>query len=356
MEEKNLIEQIKTAYYNAEKMLRVLPEEIGATVRKTLEGAVRLFWTKKIPNERMPSLYEALTDERFSSCFNEFVISDMHAIRKIGNSGNGGAHLSSKNVFLPKAEDLLSRLKSCIKAIEDVLDVKIITPSVVIENTSYDVKQDVTEISHTKHSFEQRVDKIADSIEKYFNCSNNTLLQKTKNIVLRFMQKHPNCAIMSVGLSQADIFRCCGFSWGYQENATESNQQYWIVACLKELESEDLVQQDIATKFWRLTQKGTNIAIDITEFSGLKISQAGEEIRKQAKAIVLEYMNSSPDCARYGKGLRQAELFRLCGFDWGDYKKAEPSRQQYWVIGLLRALENEGFVQRDSVSKKWRLV
>lgn len=138
MEEKDLIEQIKTAYYNAEKMLRVLPEEIGVTVRKTLEGAVRLFWTKKIPNERMPSLYEALTDERFSSCFDEFVISDMHAIRKIGNSGNGGAHLSSKNVFLPKAEALLARLKGCIKAIEDVLEVKIITSSIIVEDTFED--------------------------------------------------------------------------------------------------------------------------------------------------------------------------------------------------------------------------
>ena len=142
MEEKDLIEQIKTAYNNAEKMLRVLPEEIGTTVRKTLEGAVRLFWAKKFQNERMPSLYEALTDERFSSCFDEFVISDMHAIRKIGNSGNGGAHLSSKNVFLPKAEDLLARLKACIKAIEEVLEVKIITPSIIVEGScENDIKE-----------------------------------------------------------------------------------------------------------------------------------------------------------------------------------------------------------------------
>ena len=35
-----------------------------------------------------------------------------------------------------------------------------------------------------------------------------------------------------------------------------SNQQYWIVACLKELESEQLVQQDVGTKFWRLTNNG----------------------------------------------------------------------------------------------------
>ena len=182
------------------------------------------------------------------------------------------------------------------------------------------------------------------------------ILQKTKNIVLRFMQKQPNCAVMARGLTQADIFRCCGFSWGQQENATVSYQQYWIVACLKELESKQLVQQDVGTKFWRLTKNGETATVDVSEFSGLKFSQAGEEIRKQSKVLVLTYMKSQPDCARCGKGLRQAELFRVCGFDWGDYEKAEPTRQQYWVIGLLRTLENEGFIQRDNISKKWRVV
>ena len=182
------------------------------------------------------------------------------------------------------------------------------------------------------------------------------ILQKTKNVVLGFMRKNPNCSITSIGLTQSEIFHCCGFSWGYQESSTESNQQYWIVACLKELEFEGLVQQDIATKFWRLTEKGTSIVINITEFAGLKIRQAGEEIRKQSKMLVLDYMKSNEDCAYYGKGLRQAQLFRLCGFDWGEYEKAESSRQQYWIVGLLRTLEKEGLVQRDGVSKKWRLV
>lgn len=347
MEEKDLIEQIKTAYYNAEKMLRVLPEEIGVTVRKTLEGAVRLFWTKKIPNERMPSLYEALTDERFSSCFDEFVISDMHAIRKIGNSGNGGAHLSSKSVFLPKAEDLLTRLKSCIKAIEDVLEISIITPKI-----------DIAEFLNQNNAKKKTISPppIGNSTNTPVHKVDIDILKKTKNIVLRFMQKQPNCAIMASGLTQADIFRCCGFSWGYQENATESNQQYWIVACLKELESEKLAQQDVGTKHWRLTKDGETQTIDVSEFSGLKFSQVGEKIREQSKNIVLDYMKLNDDCARYGKGLRQAELFRVCGFDWGDYEKAEPTRQQYWVIGLLRTLEGEGVIQRDNVSKKWRLL
>lgn len=347
MEEKDLIEQIKTAYNNAEKMLRVLPEEIGTTVRKTLEGAVRLFWAKKFQNERMPSLYEALTDERFFSCFDEFVISDMHAIRKIGNSGNGGAHLSSKNVFLPKAEDLLARLKACIKAIEEVLEISIITPKI-----------DIAEFLNQNNAEKKTISTPpnGNSVNTPVHKADIDVLQKTKNIVLRFMQKQPNCAIMARGLTQADIFRYCGFGWGNQENATESNQQYWIVACLKELESEKLVQQDVGTKHWRLTKEGEAKTVEVSEFSGLKFSQVGVKIREQSKNIVLDYMKLNDDCARYGKGLRQAELFRVCGFDWGDYEKAEPTRQQYWVIGLLRTLEGEGVIQRDNASKKWRLL
>lgn len=185
----------------------------------------------------------------------------------------------------------------------------------------------------------------------------DTILQKTKNIVLRFMQKQSECSQNSEGLKQTVIFHYCGFSWGSRENATESNQQYWIIACLKKLESENFVQQDITTKLWRLTEMGTKKDIDLSEFFGLKkFRDAGEVIREQSKSLILSYMKSNVYCASYGKGLSQAELFRICGFDWGEYKKAEPTRQQYWIVGLLRTLESEGIIQRDSVSKKWRLV
>ena len=327
-------------------MLRVIPEEIASVVRKTLEGAVKLFWIKKFQNTRMSSLNDALSDKQFRSYFDEFILSDMDIIRKIGNSGQGGAHISP-NVFLAKAEDLLARLKGCIKAIEDVLEISIITPKI-----------DITKFLN-QNNIEKKIistPTIEKSINTLVHKADIDVLQKTKNIVLRFMQKQPNCASMARGLTQADIFRYCGFSWGNQENATESNQQYWIVACLKDLEIEKLVQQNAGSKHWRLTKDGETKIVDVSEFSGLKFSQVGEKIKEQSKNIVLDYMKSNSDCARYGKGLRQAELFRVCGFDWGDYEKAEPTRQQYWVIGLLRTLEGEGVIQRDDVSKKWRLL
>jgi len=45
----------------------------------------------------------------------------------------------------------------------------------------------------------------------------------------------------------------------------------------------------------------------------------------------------------------------MCGFDWGEYEKATSSNQQYWVVALVRELENEGEIERDPSTKHWRL-
>ena len=81
----------------------------------------------------------------------------------------------------------------------------------------------------------------------------------------------------------------------------------------------------------------------------------GTELRLAIKELVFDYMKNSPDCAVYADGLKQAEIFRQCGLDWGEYPNATSSNQQYWIVALLRALESEGKVQRDVDSKKWRI-
>jgi len=81
----------------------------------------------------------------------------------------------------------------------------------------------------------------------------------------------------------------------------------------------------------------------------------GAAIREQSKKLVLSFMRNSPECIPCNKGLRQAEIFRECGFDWGDFPNAETTKQQYWIVALLRELETEGTVQRDSDTKYWRL-
>lgn len=81
----------------------------------------------------------------------------------------------------------------------------------------------------------------------------------------------------------------------------------------------------------------------------------GTELRLAIKELVFNYMKNSPDCAVYADGLKQAEIFRQCGLDWGEYPNATSSNQQYWIVALLRELEFEGKVQRDVDSKKWRI-
>ena len=81
----------------------------------------------------------------------------------------------------------------------------------------------------------------------------------------------------------------------------------------------------------------------------------GTEFRLAIKELVLDYMKNSPDCAVHADGLKQAEIFRQCGLDWGEYPNATSSNQQYWIVALLRELESEGKVQRDVDSKKWRI-
>ena len=81
----------------------------------------------------------------------------------------------------------------------------------------------------------------------------------------------------------------------------------------------------------------------------------GEELRNQMKMLVFEFMKSKEECAINSMGLHQAEIFRECGLDWGDQKRAKSDNQQYYVNALIRVLEAEGKVQRDEITKKWRL-
>ena len=43
----------------------------------------------------------------------------------------------------------------------------------------------------------------------------------------------------------------------------------------------------------------------------------GTELRRAIKELVFDYMSNSSDCGAYADGLKQAEIFRQCGLDWG---------------------------------------
>lgn len=61
----------------------------------------------------------------------------------------------------------------------------------------------------------------------------------------------------------------------------------------------------------------------------------GESLRAQAKSLVIDFMSNHDDCQPIGTGLKQAEIFRECGLDWGDQERATSSNQQYWLVELL---------------------
>lgn len=66
-------------------------------------------------------------------------------------------------------------------------------------------------------------------------------------------------------------------------------------------------------------------------------------------------MNGTEECRKGQAGMKQSEIFRRCGFDWGSYPNATSSNQQYWLVALLRELEAEGVVERLPRSGPWRL-
>jgi len=82
----------------------------------------------------------------------------------------------------------------------------------------------------------------------------------------------------------------------------------------------------------------------------------GNAIRAQAKQLVLEFMQKTSKCQAGAEGMRLAEIFRECGFDWGDYPKSTASNQQYWIVALVQELAAEGKAERVSESGPWRLV
>jgi hypothetical protein len=86
------------------------------------------------------------------------------------------------------------------------------------------------------------------------------------------------------------------------------------------------------------------------------LKELGIGLKSFAKLIVINFMQTTPACQSGNEGLEQAQIFRECGFDWGEYENATSSNQQYWIVALLRELEAEGKVKRDLSSKRWRLV
>lgn len=73
-----------------------------------------------------------------------------------------------------------------------------------------------------------------------------------KQLVLEYLHNHPDGHSGHPGVKQAEVARGCGLVWGDYAKATNSNQQYWTVALLRELEAEAMVEQVRDGGPWRL--------------------------------------------------------------------------------------------------------
>jgi hypothetical protein len=81
----------------------------------------------------------------------------------------------------------------------------------------------------------------------------------------------------------------------------------------------------------------------------------GNEIRELCKSLVLEFMQATPECQPGRIGMKQSQIFKKCGFEWGSYPLITRSQQQYWIVAVLSALNEDGQVERVSESGPWRL-
>ena len=86
-----------------------------------------------------------------------------------------------------------------------------------------------------------------------------------------------------------------------------------------------------------------------------KFSEIGNDLRMQAKKLVLEFMKATDVCQPGQPGMQLAKIFRACGFDWGEYPKTTSSNQQYWIVAAVRELEAEGELEQVSKSGPWRI-
>jgi hypothetical protein len=87
---------------------------------------------------------------------------------------------------------------------------------------------------------------------KEFEDRGNRIRAEAKALVYEYMQASDHCQPGNEGLRLSPIFRACGFDWGEYEKATSSNQQYWVVALMRELEAEGKVERVSSSGPWRL--------------------------------------------------------------------------------------------------------
>jgi len=93
-----------------------------------------------------------------------------------------------------------------------------------------------------------------------FKDRGSAIRSQSKALVYEFMKHSDLCQPGREGMRLSPIFRACGFDWGEYPKATSSNQQYWIVALMRELEAEGKVERVSESGPWRLRSPTTLVS------------------------------------------------------------------------------------------------
>ena len=76
--------------------------------------------------------------------------------------------------------------------------------------------------------------------------------QSVKSMILSYMNSNIHCAPDGYGMKQAEIFHALGLASNDYQKATRSNQQYWMIALLYELQDEGKIELLYERGPWRL--------------------------------------------------------------------------------------------------------
>lgn len=287
------ISLIKENYKAAKNSYIKDPQVCAGAIRTALEAAVKLLWLKKYNKEPIWvingkegfNLYEAVKDYRFSSLFNEIIISDIHVIRRMCNDV-----LHAKAPFtVGVAQELLARLEKCVEAIQSVIEIDVITKSNV-------VTQNIIDTSKNKNISQQSiVYDISNETKKTFQKGEKNM--KTGETI--YAKTHAEFLNKAFGTNYKSWMRC---AWPYDDE--------WVVW---------MVQFNKTKNGWRnifvsdscIKQENLNA---VKEFDGKPIDEATTK-----KRILFEVDES---------GFLRKYIFR--GKFVYDEEKSDPISSQYF--------------------------
>lgn len=85
-----------------------------------------------------------------------------------------------------------------------------------------------------------------------FEAIGESIRNQTKVLIFDLMKSSAEYGSGGKGIRTSQIFKSCGLDWGDLPKTRSTAQQYWVVAAIRELEAEGLVERISESGPWRL--------------------------------------------------------------------------------------------------------